>query len=255
MSATDYDLAIVGAGAAGLTGADFAVELGARVALIERERIGGDCTWNGCVPSKSLIKAASVAADARRAGLFGLEVGAPIADIGRVREYLRSTIQHIYAPTAPDALRAKGLAVHLGATRFVDPHTLDVEGATLRARKFLICTGAAPRRPPLLGLDHVPYLTYKEIFEHDRLPASMIVIGGGPVGCETAQSYQRLGASVTIVAPRLLPRDEPEASELLSGILAAEGVRHIRSRARTVHKDGALAVVETEQGAVSGELL
>ncbi|MGH8327723.1 MAG: FAD-dependent oxidoreductase, partial [Steroidobacteraceae bacterium] len=83
MSATDHDLAIVGAGAAGLTGADFAVELGARVALIERERIGGDCTWNGCVPSKSLIKAASVAADARRAGLFGLEVGTPIADIGR----------------------------------------------------------------------------------------------------------------------------------------------------------------------------
>jgi pyruvate/2-oxoglutarate dehydrogenase complex dihydrolipoamide dehydrogenase (E3) component len=255
MSRSHYDIAIIGAGAAGLIGADFALQLGARVALIERDRIGGDCTWTGCVPSKSLIKVASIAADARRAALFGLQVGKSAADLGRVREYLRGTIQHIYAPTAPDALRAKGLAVHLGPTRFADPHTVDVSGTPVRARKLLICTGAEPKRPSLPGLDQVPHLTYKEIFENDRLPASMVVIGGGPVGCEVAQCYQRLGARVTIIAPRLLPRDEPEASELLSQVFAAEGMQHIRARAGAVRRENDLAVVETEQGAASGELL
>ncbi|MGH8148735.1 MAG: dihydrolipoyl dehydrogenase family protein [Steroidobacteraceae bacterium] len=255
MTSFDYDFAIIGAGAAGLIAADFALQLGARVALIEQDQIGGDCTWTGCVPSKSLLKAAGVAADIRRAALFGLEAGAPRADLRRVREYLRGTIEHIYAPTAPDALRAKGLAVHLGRTQFADPHTLDVSGSSVRARKLLICTGAVPRRPPLPGLDQVLYLTYKEVFENDRLPGSMLVVGGGPVGCEVAQSYQRLGASVTIIAPRLLPRDEPEASELLSQVFAAEGVRHIRARALAVRSEGGLALIETEQGAVSGELL
>jgi len=255
MSQSAYDLAILGAGSAGLIAADFALQLGARVALIEQDRIGGDCTWTGCVPSKSLIKAASLAVNARRAAMIGIELSKSVADLGRVRDYLHSTIQHIYAPTAPEALRAKGLAVHLGRTRFVDPHTLDVGGVPVRARKLLICTGASPRRPQLPGLDRVPYLTYREIFENGQLPNSMIVIGGGPIGCEVSQSYQRLGARVTIIAPRLLPRDELEVAELLSGVFAAEGMRHIRARARAVRRQNGLAVVETSQGAVSGELL
>jgi pyruvate/2-oxoglutarate dehydrogenase complex dihydrolipoamide dehydrogenase (E3) component len=255
MSSSTYDLAIIGAGAAGLIAADFALRLGARVALLERDRIGGDCTWTGCVPSKSLIKVASVAADARRAAHFGLDVKEPTADLTRVREYLRGTIRHIYAPTSPEALRAKGLSIHIGATQFIDPHTLDVSGTAVRARKFLICTGAVPRRPLLPGLDQVRYLTYLEIFENDKLPASMVVIGGGPVGCEVAQAYQRLGASVTIIAPRLLARDEPEASERLSQVFAAEGLRHLRARARVVRREIGRAVVETEQGTVSGDLL
>lgn len=255
MSSPPYDLAIIGAGAAGLIAADFALKLGARVALIERNRIGGDCTWTGCVPSKSLVKAASVAADARRAARFGLDVTGPSADLARVREYLRTTIQHIYAPTAPEVLRAKGLSVHIGAAQFIDPYTLDVAGTAVKARRFLICGGAVPRRPPLPGLDQVPYFTYTEIFENDKLPTSMAVIGGGPVGCEVAQAYQRLGAAVTIIAPRLLARDEPEASERLSQVFAVEGIRHLRARARAVRRENGRAVVETEQGTVSGDLL
>ncbi|MGH8218879.1 MAG: dihydrolipoyl dehydrogenase family protein [Steroidobacteraceae bacterium] len=255
MSRADYDIAIIGAGAAGLIGADFALRLGVRVALIERDRIGGDCTWTGCVPSKSLIKVASVAAEVRRAATFGLEVTVQPVDLGRVRDYVRGTIQHIYAPTAPEALRAKGLALHLGATRFVDSHSVEVAGTRLRARRFLICTGAVPRRPQLPGLEQLPYLTYREIFENDRLPATLTVIGGGPVGCEVAQAYQRLGAAVTVIGPRLLPRDEPEASDRLAKVFAAEGMRHVQSRAHSVRAEKELAVVETEQGAVSGELL
>ena len=248
-------MAIIGAGAAGLVAAHFALRLGVRVALIERDRIGGDCTWSGCVPSKSLVKVASVAADARRAATFGLDITAQPVDLGKVRAYLRGTIEHIYAPSAPPALRAQGLAVELGAARFIDPHTLDVAGTRVRARRFLICTGAVPRRPPLPGLERLPYLTYREIFERDRLPRTLTVIGGGPVGCEVAQVYQRLGASVTIIAPQLLARDEPEASDRLAQVFAAEGIRHVRRRARAVRAENELAVVDTEQGSFSGELL
>jgi pyruvate/2-oxoglutarate dehydrogenase complex dihydrolipoamide dehydrogenase (E3) component len=249
------DLAIVGAGSAGLIAADFALNLGARVALVERDRIGGDCTWTGCVPSKSLIKVATTAASVRRASQFGIRAAAPEVDFMQVRGYIRSRIEHIYRPTSPDVLRAKGLLVMCGATRFLDPHTLEVGGETLRARRMLLCTGAVPARPPLPGLDVTPYLTYKEVFEIDHLPSSLIVIGGGPLGCEMAQSFQRLGSQVTLIAPRLLPRAESEASALLSQVFAQDGVRHVPARAQAVRSDTGAVMVRTEQGELAGERL
>jgi pyruvate/2-oxoglutarate dehydrogenase complex dihydrolipoamide dehydrogenase (E3) component len=253
--AESFDLAIIGAGAAGLIAAEFALQLGARVALLESERIGGDCTWTGCVPSKSLMKAAAVAASVRSASRFGISVGEPVIDLARVRQYLRDCIEHIYAPTAPEALRAKGLTVKLGAARFVDPRTLQVGDERLQARRILLCTGALPRRPAVSGIDQVPCLTYREIFENDRLPASMVVIGGGPLGCEVAQCYQRLGARVTIVAPRLLPRAEEQASELLSQVFAREGLQHVRARAQSVLAEGGQVRVQTAAGEFAAELL
>ena len=250
-----FDLAIVGAGAAGLIAADFALKLGARVALLERDRIGGDCTWTGCVPSKSLVKAAAIAANVRSASRFGITVGEPVIDLAQVREYLRGRIEHIYAPTAPEALRAKGLTVKLGATRFVDPHTLEVGGDLLQARRVLVCTGAEPRRPRVSGMDRVPHLTYRDVFENDRLPASLVVIGGGPVGCEIAQCYRRLGARVTVVAPRLLPRAEEQASELLSRAFAREGLEHVRARAESVREGAGHVRVQTAAGEAAGEAL
>jgi len=250
-----FDLAIVGAGAAGLIAADFALELGARVALLEHERIGGDCTWTGCVPSKSLVKVAAIAAHVRSASRFGITVTEPVIDLARVREYLRECIEHIYAPTAPEALRARGLTVKLGATRFINPHTLEVGGDRLQARRVLLCTGAAPRPPAVSGIDQVPYLTYRDVFENDRLPDSLVVIGGGPLGCEIAQCYQRLGARVTLVAPRLLPRAEEQASELLSRAFAREGLQHVRARAESVRDDGGRIRVQTGAGEAVGEVL
>lgn len=249
------DLAIVGGGSAGLIAADFALQLGARVALLERDRIGGDCTWTGCIPSKSIIKVASAAAGVRQAGRFGIRAGDPQVDFAQVRGYLRSRIEHIYAPTSPDALRAKGVLVKTGPTRFLDPHTLKVAGETLRARRILICTGATPARPKLPGLDEITYLTNKEIFEIDHLPSSLLVIGGGPLGCELAQAFQRLGAQVTLIAPRMLPRADPEASALLSQVFAQDGVRHLRARAQAVRSDKGAITVCTEHGEVTGESL
>ena len=251
----DYDFAIVGAGASGLIAADFAVKLGARVVMLEKERIGGDCTWSGCVPSKSLIKAASVAHGVREAGRFGVAAQAMPTNMPQVRAWLDSTIAHIYAPTTPEALRTKGIDVLLGEAAFLDPHTLRVGARRLTAGKFLVNTGAHPVLPEIPGLNAVPYLTYKQIFANDRLPQRLIVIGGGPVGCEVAQSYRRLGAEVTLIAERLLPREEAEVSAVLAKVFAAEGVDWTRGRATHVTAQGDALTVATADGQVTGDML
>ncbi len=238
MSTEKYDLAIIGAGSVGLIAADFSVKLGARVALLEKDRIGGDCTWSGCVPSKSLLKVAKVAHDLRTASTFGIQSQPPVVDMVQVREYLRSTIRQIYKGTTPEALRQKGMDILLGPVSFVDPLTLTVGDQRISAKKILIATGAGPVLPSLPGLSEVPFSTYRQIFENDRLPASMVVIGGGPVGAEIAQAYQRLGTQVTIFAERLLPKEEPEASEILLRVLNREGLQVVPERAVSVEQSG-----------------
>ena len=255
MNTPEYDLAIIGAGASGLIAADFAVQLGARTALLEEGLIGGDCTWSGCVPSKSLIKVATVAHHARTAAQYGVDVSAPATDMTRVRAYLRATIQQIYEPTKPDALRKKGMDVLLGATRFLDPHTLEVGTERIRAKKILINTGAEPHLPAIEGLADVPYFTYQQIFENDRLPQRMLVVGGGPIGCEIAQAYRRLGSQVTLIAERLLPSEEPEVSELLNRIFAQEGIERIVARAESVHSEAGVITIQTKAGNATGDLL
>ena len=255
MNTPEYDLAIIGAGASGLIAADFAVQLGARTALLEKGLIGGDCTWSGCVPSKSLIKVATVAHHARTAAQYGVDVSAPATDMTRVRAYLRATIQQIYEPTKPDALRKKGMDVLLGATRFLDPHTLEVGTERIRAKKILVNTGAEPHLPAIEGLADVPYFTYQQIFENDRLPQRMLVVGGGPIGCEIAQAYRRLGSQVTLIAERLLPSEEPEVSELLNRIFAQEGIERIVARAESVHSEAGVITIQTKAGNATGDLL
>ncbi len=255
MSTETYDLAILGAGSVGLIGADFAVKLGARVAMIERDRIGGDCTWSGCVPSKSLMKVAKVAHDLRTASIFGIQSQPPIVDMVQVREYLRSTIRQIYQGTTPEALQQKGMDILLGAASFVDPHTLMVGDQRITAKKILIATGAEPVTPSLPGLGEVPYSTYRQIFENDRLPASMVVIGGGPVGVEIAQAYQRIGAQVTIFAERLLRKEELDASEIIQRVLKSEGLQVISERAASVARSGSRITVRSEHHQVECDLL
>jgi pyruvate/2-oxoglutarate dehydrogenase complex dihydrolipoamide dehydrogenase (E3) component len=255
VAADDYDLAIIGAGAGGLTAADFAVQLGAKVALIEKSRIGGDCTWTGCVPSKSLLKAAKIAHDVRRAERFGISASAPVADMERVREYVRQTIRQIYPSHTPEALRAKGIDVVLGTGRFVDPDTIAVGERRLHAKKILLTTGARPTIPDIDVLESVPFVTYERIFENDRLPSGLVVIGGGPLGIEMAQAYQRLGAQVTVVAERLLPKDEPEAREVLEKVLQHEGMKFVRGRAKCARSEGEQIVVMTDADEARGDLL
>lgn len=255
MSNETYDFAIIGAGSVGLIAADFAVKLGARVALLERDRIGGDCTWSGCVPSKSLLKIARVPHEIRTASTYGIKAQAPAIDMIQVREYLRSTIRQIYKGTTPEALQEKGMDVLLGAVSFVDPHTLMVGTKRITASKVLIATGAEPVVPALPGLNDVPFLTYRQIFEIDCLPQTMAVIGGGPVGVEVAQAYQRLGAQVTIFAERLLPKEEPDASEIVLRVLKREGINFVGERAIAVARSGDRVTVRSNQTQVECDLL
>lgn len=251
----DFDFAILGAGASGLIAADFALKLGARVVMIEKDRIGGDCTWSGCVPSKSLIKAASVANAVRQAGRFGVGAEATPTDMPQVRAWLNSTIEHIYAPTTPEALRAKGMEVLLSLASFADAHTILVGERRITAGKVLINTGAEPRIPAIAGLHEVPYLTYRQIFQNDRLPQRLIVVGGGPVGCEIAQSYRRLGAEVSLIAEALLPNEEPEAAAVLASVFAEVGLEWVRGRATDVSHSGDLFTLTTSAGEVRGDML
>ena len=235
-----YDLIIIGAGSAGLTAAGFAVQLGVRVALIEKHRVGGDCTWTGCVPSKTLLKAAKVAHQMRTADRCGLTPADPRIDIGSVMAHVRDVVGEVYRDESPDALRDEGIDVYLGAARFLDANTLAVGDETLNARHALIATGAHPFIPPLEGLEDVPFLTYQTIWDLKTLPHRLLIVGAGPVGCEMAQAFARLGARVTLVTgrERVLVRDEPAASRVIGNVFTDEGIDvRYNSRATVVRQD------------------
>ena len=221
-----YDLVIIGGGSAGLTAASFAVQLGSRVALVEKHRIGGDCTWTGCVPSKTLLKAAKVAQEMRTANLYGLSPVEPSVDLKQVMDHVRAVVADVYQHESPESLRADGIDVFFGSARFLDPQTLTVGETTLTASRVLLATGAHPLIPPVEGLQSVDYLTYESIWDLEVLPQHLLVLGGGPIGCEMAQAFRRLGARVTLVegTDRLLLQDEPEASRVMANRFADEGI-------------------------------
>ena len=248
-----YDLLIIGGGSAGLSAAELARALGASVALVDREKLGGECLYTGCVPSKALLHAAQIASSVRRAGSVGLGAALEPVDLGAVMDYAQRAIQHVYSETdAPEHLLAEGIAVAFGEARFVSPHALSLNGQVVSAKHYLIATGSHPAIPAIPGLNDAGFLTNETIFSLRALPERLAVIGGGPIGCELGQAFARLGSKVTIVqrSARLLPKDEPAASATLQAQLEAEGVvvavgsevtsvrRGERGATLTVLKDG-----------------
>jgi pyruvate/2-oxoglutarate dehydrogenase complex dihydrolipoamide dehydrogenase (E3) component len=225
MTALAADLCVIGAGAAGLAVAAGAAQMGARVVLVERGRMGGDCLNYGCVPSKSLLAAAKQANAWRQAGRFGLAQAAPLVDFAAVMTSAQQVIARLAPNDSIERFEALGVRVIQAEARFIDAQTVQAGDIFVRPRRFVIATGSAPVVPPLAGLDAVSYLTNESVFDNRMLPRHLVVIGGGPVGLELAQAHHRLGARVTVIdAGPLLPRDDPELATALADRLAAEGI-------------------------------
>lgn len=222
----DFDLLIIGGGSAGLTAARFARKLDLSVALVEKDRLGGDCTWSGCVPSKTLLRAAKHAHTIEDAARFGITFSEPVIDFRSVMGRVQTVVQKIFESESPDTLEAEGIDVIQGAANFITHQSVSVAGREINARRFLICTGARPFIPPIDGLDKVDYLTYETVWGLEVLPPRLALIGGGPIGCELAQAFCRLGSSVTLVegASRIMLQDEPEAADVIAQRLTDDGV-------------------------------
>lgn len=221
----DFDVVVIGAGAAGLSAAALSAALGLKVALIERGSMGGDCLNFGCVPSKALLAAAHAAADVRRAGRFGIRVAAPEIDWPAIRAHVRATIDHIAPTDSAARFRAMGIDVILAPAHFSAPDVVEAGGRRLRFRRCVIAAGSAAVVPDLPGLGPVPWLTNETIFDLETPPAHLVILGGGPIGIEMAQAHARLGVRVSVIeAGRIMGRDDPELADGLRRALLRDGV-------------------------------
>ncbi|MBI2391214.1 MAG: FAD-dependent oxidoreductase [Deltaproteobacteria bacterium] len=241
----DVDVVVIGGGAAGLTAAGFAASVGAKTLLIERERLGGDCTWTGCIPSKALLKAASVAHAARNASKYGLKNAEPEADLARVLERVREVQEHVYREAdAPEVIERFGVEVMTGKARFVARDAVEItrgDGSRrrVRFRDAIVCSGSRPRL--IAGLEGVPHLTNESVFSLTKLPRRLLVLGAGPIGVELGQAFARLGSVVTILDRErdILPNDDPAHAAVLRERLASEGVRfRLDAAVRSVERRG-----------------
>lgn len=248
--ASRYNLVVIGAGTAGLVAAAGAAILGARVALVERHRLGGDCLNTGCVPSKAVIRSARAAADTAASPSFGV-VPAPgaHADFAAVMDRMRRLRARISAHDSVGRMRDFGVDVFLAEARFSARDTVEVGGTPLRFKKAVIATGARPAIPAIEGLREAGFQTNETIFSLVERPARLAVIGGGPIGCELAQAFRRLGSEVVLLdhGPRVLKREDPEVAGLLQRVLRREGIRlMLGATVRRVVTDGGAKTLEIE---------
>ena len=227
----DRNLIVIGAGSAGLVSAYIAAMVKAKVTLIEAHEMGGDCLNTGCVPSKALIKSAKVAHQIADAARFGVHSSAPVIDFPAVMRRVRDVITAIEPHDSVERFTGLGVDCVKGYARFLDPFTVEIDGGRrLTAKSFIIATGAAPLIPPLSGVDDSGYLTSETLWDamatRPNAPARLVILGGGPIGCELAQAFQRLGSQVTIVemADRLLLKEDADAAALVTARLESEGV-------------------------------
>ncbi|MGI9106508.1 MAG: dihydrolipoyl dehydrogenase family protein [Pyrinomonadaceae bacterium] len=248
-----YDIIVIGGGSGGLVVAVGAAQLGARVAVVEKKALGGDCLYTGCVPSKTLIRSARFAADVKRAASLGF-ASVPLqfadGDFASITGRVERVIETVGAHDAPEVFRKQGVEIIFGTPRFLSPHELEIEQTAeqarasssssgdddgraaggklkLSARRFCISKGSRPAAPPVAGLNEAGFLTNEEVFRLKTLPRRLVVLGAGPIGLELGQSFARFGSDVTIVemGERVLPKEDEEVSETLGVLLRAEGIR------------------------------
>ena len=248
MARYTYDITIIGGGSGGLTAARLGQSLGARVCLIDKERLGGDCLHYGCVPSKSLIHVAKVAQQARHAAQIGLASAELTPDMAKVTEYVQGVIERA---SQAEKTYTEGVDVRLGAFEFRGAHEFTLNGVPLSSQSFIVATGSRPVVPNVEGLAEAGFLSNEQAFDLMHLPKSLTVVGGGPIGVELAQAFARLGAKVTIVqgAERILPREEPEVAAAVAEALERDGITILtNARMQRVRRDGDQKIVVAKQG-------
>ena len=222
-----YNLVVIGAGTAGLVTAAVAAALGAKVALIERHLMGGDCLNVGCVPSKGLIRASRAWAEVSQASEFGLQIPDGVKkDFGMAMARMRKLRARISHTDSAHRYKKLGVEVYVGNGRFTSADTVEVDGKTLQFAKAAICTGARAAAPPISGLEEAGYLTNETIFSLTELPSKLAVIGAGPIGCEMAQSFSRFGSQVCLFerSDHILPREDADAAEIVQAQMTQDGV-------------------------------
>jgi pyruvate/2-oxoglutarate dehydrogenase complex dihydrolipoamide dehydrogenase (E3) component len=246
-----YNVVVIGAGTAGLVTAAGTAGLGGRVALIERNKMGGDCLNFGCIPSKALISSARLIERIRRAPDWGLNAMEPQFEFMEVFERMRQRRALIAPNDSQERFESLGVDVFRGEAKFISPSALQVGDTTLKAKNFVIATGSRATIPKIAGIDTIKYFTNETIFDElKQKPQSMIILGGGPIGCELAQTFCRLGVEITIAqrANQLLPKEDEEVAHFLEHRLASEGVRIIK-------KTEAHSVATSDRGKVALDLV
>ena len=244
MAKPEFDICVIGGGAGGLAVAAGGAALGAKVALVERRALGGDCLYFGCIPSKTLLRSAKVAQTMREAARYGIGPGVPGINISDVLARVREVIETLAPHDSPERFRAMGVEVVFGTGSFADRRTFLVNGRGITAKKFVLATGSRPAVPALDGLDAIPYLTNETVFTLAEAVPSLAVLGGGAIGVELSQAFSRLGTRVHLVnrGPQILPKEDGDLAQVVVQRLVDEGVEF--------HLDCMPTRVEGEAGAV-----
>jgi pyruvate/2-oxoglutarate dehydrogenase complex dihydrolipoamide dehydrogenase (E3) component len=254
-----YNVVVIGAGTAGLVTAAGTAGLGGRVALIERNKMGGDCLNFGCVPSKALISSARLVAQIGRADNWGLREQKPQFEFHDVMERMRERRAAIAPNDSQERFESLGVDVFRGDAKFVSPHEVEVDGRKLRARNFVIATGSRARIPQIEGIDAVPYYTNETIFDSMKeKPASMIVLGGGPIGCELGQAFSRLGVKITLIqsGSQLLREEDRDIADFMRTSFEAEEIEvRLSTKVHRVKQNNGTIVLATNNGDVSANAL
>ena len=263
----EYDLVVIGGGSAGLTAAKFAATFDKSAVIVEKAKLGGDCTWTGCVPSKALIASANVAHTARNAANYGINTGNVDINWKAIKDRINARQEHIYEEDdSPSAMEALGIDTIEGSAQFKSSKIISVKSSDghdteiIAKEGVVIATGASPILPDIEGLKSVKFVTYENIFTIDELPKRMTVVGGGPIGSELSQAFSRLGVDVTIIATQLLPKEDVEVSKIIEQVFENEKINIVKGRLSHVTPSGSnhKATVTTNKGEeidVVGDLL
>ena len=252
----DRNLIVIGAGSAGLVTAYISAAIKSKVTLIEKHKMGGDCLNYGCVPSKALIRSARMCADMRRADKYSIHPHEPEFDFTQVMQRIQSIIKTIEPHDSVERYTSLGVECLSGEAKIVSPHSVEINGKTLSARRLVVATGARPFVPPIDGIDKINALTSDNIWDLKQLPKRLTVLGGGPIGCELAQCFARFGTQVTLVemAPSIMIKDDPQAAAIVHQSLEEDGVKVLTQHKAikvTLNGDQKQLICESENDSVA----